>query len=250
MALSVAEGDDGPFVPSMAAYAHIRRTLAGNPPAPGARACVRELELADYEALFKTRRIHSGVRDDSSALLDACLFRRILGSAWNDLAPELQTLHQCSVARGMATVAGSDNWLARTVARLFRFPRPASDVPVEVRFDREGEKERWRRTFGGHSFESTQEEGTGRSRYLLRERFGAFAFDMALVPTAGRLIYTVRRWSILGLPMPAALAPRGDSHETAVGGRFGFHVEIVLPLIGLLVSYTGWLVPVSESSPS
>jgi hypothetical protein len=245
----IAEGDDGPFIPCMAAHALIRKTLAGNLPAPGARACVRELDLADYEAQFKTRRIHCGVRDDSSARFDPCLFRRILGSAWNDLAPELQALHQCSVARGIATVAGGDNWLARTVARLFRFPRPASDVRVEVQFEREGEKERWRRTFGSHSFESVQEEGTGRSRHLLRERFGAFAFDMALVRTAGRLNYTVRRWSILGLPMPAALAPRGDSYETTIGGRFSFRVEIVLPLIGLLVSYTGWLVP-SESSLS
>jgi hypothetical protein len=242
-----AEGDDGPFIPCMAADAVIRKTLAGMPPSAGARPCLRELELTDYEEQFSTRRIHSGVREDSSTPFDPCLFRRILGSAWNDIASELQALHQCSFARGIATVAGGRHWLANVVARLFRFPRPASDIPIEVQFGREGAKERWRRTFGSHSFQSIQEEGAGRSRYLLRERFGAFAFDMALVPVEGRLHYIVRRWSILGLPMPAALAPRGDSYETTIGGRFSFRVEIVLPLIGLIVSYTGWLVPGPES---
>jgi hypothetical protein len=66
---------------------------------------------------------------------------------------------------------------------------------------------------------------------------------MALVIEDGRMRLVVRRWSYLGIPMPLALAPRGNSYEFAQDGRFHFHVEIGLPFIGLIVAYRGWLVP-------
>jgi len=53
----------------------------------------------------------------------------------------------------------------------------------------------------------------------------------------------VRRWNVCGIPMPRALAPRGNSYEFAQAGRFHFHVEIAHPFTGLIVRYRGWLVP-------
>jgi hypothetical protein len=53
----------------------------------------------------------------------------------------------------------------------------------------------------------------------------------------------VRRWTAFGISMPLAFAPAGDAFESAGGGRFDFHVEIRLPLIGRIVRYRGWLVP-------
>jgi hypothetical protein len=53
----------------------------------------------------------------------------------------------------------------------------------------------------------------------------------------------VRRWSACGIPLPRALAPRGDSYEFVEAGRFHFHVEIATPITGLIVRYRGWLVP-------
>ncbi len=58
-----------------------------------------------------------------------------------------------------------------------------------------------------------------------------------------RLRLIVRRWSVFGIPLPLAFAPRGDAYEFAENGRFHFHVEIRLPLAGLVVAYRGWLVP-------
>ena len=53
----IAEGDDGPLIPSMAAAAIVRRRLAGLRPAVGARPAVADLELADYEPVFAGRAI-------------------------------------------------------------------------------------------------------------------------------------------------------------------------------------------------
>jgi len=62
----IAEGDDGPFIPSMAASAIIRRILAGRRPESGARPATHELELADYQPMFVTRRIRTGRREETA----------------------------------------------------------------------------------------------------------------------------------------------------------------------------------------
>src|SRR5258708_37600586 len=90
--LRIAEGDDGPFIPSMGIEAIVRKALDGHQPALGARPAVNELELADYEALFANRTIHIGTRDET---VDngAPLFARLLGDAWQQLPPAVRQMH-------------------------------------------------------------------------------------------------------------------------------------------------------------
>ena len=57
----IAEGEDGPFIPAMAAAVVIRQMTSGRGPSPGARPAMRELDLADFEALFALRRIVCGL---------------------------------------------------------------------------------------------------------------------------------------------------------------------------------------------
>ncbi len=47
----LAEGEDGPIIPSMAAAAIVHRCLSGHPPAPGARNAAAELELRRLRAV-------------------------------------------------------------------------------------------------------------------------------------------------------------------------------------------------------
>jgi hypothetical protein len=60
----LAEGDDGPFIPSMAIAAIVRRILEGKRPASGARSAIRDVELADYAPLFARRAIYTGRREE------------------------------------------------------------------------------------------------------------------------------------------------------------------------------------------
>ena len=48
-----------------------------------------------------------------------------------------------------------------------------------------------------------------------------------------------------GVPMPRFLMPKGDSFETIEDRKFRFHVEIRLPILGLMVRYRGWLAPIA-----
>ncbi len=84
--------------------------------------------------------------------------------------------------------------------------------------------------------------GSGRSEGLLCERFGALAFVQALGIDDDRLLLVMRRWTLFGVVLPFFLAPRSNSYETVDDGKFHFHVEISLPIVGLLVRYRGWLV--------
>src|SRR5262249_18268283 len=56
----LAEGDAGPFIPSMGVEAIVRKRLAGWRPAPGARPAIHDLELDDYQACFVGRAIFTG----------------------------------------------------------------------------------------------------------------------------------------------------------------------------------------------
>ena len=237
----LAEGDDGPLIPSMAIEAIVRKMLAGIHPATGARSAVRALDLADYEALFRGRKIFAGFRDED---VSAPLYRKLLGVAFESLPPMLQQLHRSTVTRrwaGHADVRRGGGMLAKLVAAAIGFPKAQSRVPVTVTFSPANDQERWTRSFGGKSFSSVQSYGTGRNRHLLVERFGVASFALALVVDDDRLLLVPRRWSVLGIPMPRFLLPDGQSFETERDGQFCFDVEISLPLIGLIVAYRGAL---------
>jgi hypothetical protein len=246
----LAEAEDGPLIPSMAAAAIVRHCLRERTPAAGARAATGELEVADYEALVAQRRITTGRRQSLAAGERAPLYRRLLGDAYDDLPEPLRALHDLDgdlIAEGVASVERGKGLLARLAAWLIGFPQAGEAVPVSVSFRVQNGmpdgKEHWQRSFAGRRFASTQEAGRGRFDGLLLERFGPLAAGMALVLEGGRLRLVIRRWSLFGIPMPLALAPRGDSYEFAEAGRFNFHVEIGHPLTGLIVAYRGWLVP-------
>lgn len=239
----LAEGDDGPYIPSMAIEAIVRKLRAGDRPAAGARSSVDALTLADYDALFENRSIHSGFRDEQP---EAPLYRQILGTAFDTLPPTLRSLHGSDAERrwqGHAEVRRGTGLLARVIAAIVGFPTAAAHVPVTVGFTPEKHGERWTRDFGGKRFASLQSRGTGKNDYLLVERFGPLSFAMALVVERDRLHLVPRRWSAFGVPMPRQLLPRGASFETEADGQFRFDVEIAAPFAGLIVAYRGALEP-------
>lgn len=239
----VAEGDDGPYIPSMAIEVVIRKLLMGVRPAVGARSGIGALELSDYDAVFEGREIFTGFRREEA---DSPLYRKLLGSAFDTLPPRLQELHGAVVVKqwtGHADVRRGSGIMARIVAVVFGFPKAASQASVTVTLSPEDGAERWTRNFDGKVFSSVQSCGTGKNEYLLMERFGVVSFALAIVVKDGRLCLVPRRWSLLGMPMPGFLLPDGLSFETEEDGEFWFDVEISAPLVGLIVAYKGTLRP-------
>jgi hypothetical protein len=240
----LAEGDDGPFIPSMPIEALVRKMLDGQRPGPGARSAIAALELSDYDRVFAGRTLYYGFRD--AAEVASPLYRHLLGAAWADLPKSLQAMHDLHgkmTARGIARVETGDGTLAGLVRRFFGFPPAGQDVAVTVDFEEHDGVETWRRDFAGHTFHSTQQAGRGRDEWLIIEQFGPVRVALAVVVEDGTLRLVTRRWSLFGIPMPLALGPTSDAHEYEANGKFHFHVELGHRWAGLIVRYSGWLLP-------
>lgn len=240
----LAEGDDGPFIPSMAAEIIVRKVKAGQMPAPGARSGVTEIELADYEALFVRHAISTGVREAPGE--GTPVFARVLGAAWRELPGQIRAVHEVGETarrwQGVAQVRRGRNPLGRMIAGLFGFPRAGSDVPVSVTMVPENGAERWTRRFGVRTMTSVLREGSSREAHLLVERFGPVSVSMALVRDGEALRYVLRGWRLFGVPMPRWLGPGTETAERVdEAGGVRFEVTITHPLGGLLVGYEGWL---------
>ncbi len=238
----LAEGDDGPLIPSMAIESIIRNTVKGKFPPTGARAATHALELSDYDALFTRRSITTGIRETLHET--APLYHRILGPAFDELPAPLRDLHTPKGIKswsGTATVTRGSNPLAKLAAWILRLPKAGRDIPVTVTFTPRNGTEKWERNFGGQTFHSIQAEGHGRNAHLLTERFGPITVSLALVLKNGELDLVPRRWAFLGLPLPTALLPQGRSYESAPEGKFTFDVQFKTPLTGLIAAYLGTL---------
>lgn len=172
------------------------------------------------------------------------LYRALLGAAWNDLPAEIRAMHDVRgdmQASGTADVERGTGVVARLVARVVGLPEPGQTTPVTVRFTVRDGVETWTRIFGEREFSSAQFAGRGATAGLLCERFGPFTFAMTLVAGHGRLSLVLKRWRVLGIPLPMGWCPRADAHERVEAGRFRFYVEIRHPLAGLIVRYRGAL---------
>ena len=237
----LAEGDDGPFIPSMAIEGIVRKAIEGSFPAAGARPATDALELRDYEQLFARRTIYTGMREEVGK---AQLYPSVLGSAFCDLPSKVRQLHnsgESSRWSGIATVKRGKSPFAHIIAAIMGFPKAAENTPVVVDFKCDEKGELWTRKFGDQSFSSFQKRGTARATHLITERFGLASVDLAAVIEDDRLLLIPRRFSVLGIPMPGFLLPKGTSYETEKDGKFVFNVEVSLPIIGPVVTYQGQL---------
>jgi Domain of unknown function (DUF4166)/Saccharopine dehydrogenase NADP binding domain len=241
----LAEGGDGPLIPSMAVQALVLHCLAGKKPSAGARPATQELEVSDYEAIFKSRAIYAGQREAKAVAEPVPLYRRILGEAWEVLPAPLTAMHNIlskeQKAEGIARVERGKHILARLIGALYGFPRTGEHVPVKVTFHRREAGEVWQRDFAGRRFSTFQSEGRGYADKLLVERFGPVTFWMALVLKQGKLHLVIRHWSVFDIPLPLAFAPSASAYEYADGDDFCFHVEVKHWLMGLIVRYEGKL---------
>lgn len=233
-----AEAGDGPEVPGIPARVLTRALVEGRV-APGARPCIKDLDLADVTAellkhYIKTDVVHVDFKP---------LFENAIGKEWPLLPAPLRDLHQLADCRrwtGRASITRGRTPLARLAAWLMRFPKAAPDIPVTVTMTRTGATETWVRDFGGQRFRSYLRPAP----HGVTERFGPLTFQIGLTVQDGTLAYPVTRGWCLGIPMPRALLPISETVEAVdPEGRPTFDVALSHPLTGPIIRYRGWLLP-------
>ena len=238
----LAEAGDGPEIPSLAVPILLQRLAAGDLP-PGAGDAGIALSLEEFEPALAT--LHARWQTTERGLPPP-LYAQAKGGAFDRLPPALREIHSVlrdGGASGEAMVTRGKHPLARLVAALVGFP-PAGAHRLHVCFQEREGVETWTRDFSGRLFSSRLSLRAGR----LTERFGPFAFAFDLPSDPDGLEMVISRWWLRPLPLPLILAPRSRAREWEEDGRFHFDVPIALPLIGDVVRYRGWLVPVSASA--
>ena len=169
------------------------------------------------------------------------LYARILGPAFEHLAPILKSIHDARAMKlyvGRCDIRGGDNWLARIVARVAGLPVTHSDVRVEVTISASDATEHWVRKFGNQFMQSRLAD---RNRYL-EERLGPLVLTFELNAQQDRILWSLRSARLALFPVPMTWLLKCAATEAIHDGRYGFDVSAHIRGIGLIVHYKGWLV--------
>ena len=237
----LATGGDGPYVPTLAAAALLRRLAGGWQPPAGARPCLgllsvdeilREAEGLQIQAAERPSLYCRVMKEAEFARLPAAVRR------FHELRGEWQL-------QGQVQTEAPAGRLARLAARLLRSPAAASQGPLSFRLQASPEAEHWTRGFPDREMRSTLRADRGE----LVERLGPTRLRFALEADQRRLRMRLLGLHALGLPCPRALLPRVIAEEHGDGDRIYFEVSASLPLIGRVAAYRGYLDLPNEATP-
>ncbi|MDR4308161.1 DUF4166 domain-containing protein [Chelatococcus sambhunathii] len=240
----VAEAGDGPNVPILPALSFMRGLLEGRPPAgPGAHVAAGLLSLPAFEAEAARFAIRTAISESSPSA--PLLFGRALGPDLARLPEIVRAVHDPNPSVrlvGCAETTSAETAAGRLVARLFGFPETVPQIEAEIEIRKTGDGEIWTRRFGRSCFRSRL-SASGEPGVLV-ERFGPFAFDLAIAANPDGFTLAVEGWRVFGLSAPRRLAPTTEARGFALAdGAYGFDVTIALAPFGRLVRYRGRLEP-------
>jgi len=171
------------------------------------------------------------------------LYPRLLGLHCEEMEPLLREAHErAPLLRGTVTVRRGASLFMRGLAEVAGLPRACANAPCVVRFEQrdtwpEG-TERWVREMAGRRFVSRLIPAAP-GEFI--ESFGWYRFRFAVEFDSGTVRFVLKRFSVLGLPVPRALHPRVSTRESQQGEDYCFEIEAGLPGLGLLVAYHGRL---------
>jgi hypothetical protein len=229
----LASGGDGPYVPTLAAAALLRRLSQGWQPPAGARPCLGLLSVDDILREAVGLQIRAGSRPS--------LYPRLMGEAeFTRLPAAVQRFHQLQGEwrlQGDVRTEAPAGGLARLAARLLRSPAATTQGALEFSLDADTDREVWTRGFPDRVMASTLSEEDGE----LVEQLGPTRLRIALEAHEGRLRMRLLGLRAFGLPCPRWLLPTVIAEEYGDGNRFHFEVSAALPLIGRVAAYRGHL---------
>jgi hypothetical protein len=178
-------------------------------------------------------------------------FQRILGTAFEQLPAAVRRVHGLSEATttsGLAEITAAPGLPAWLICRIAGLPRPGRDIPVTVSFHPDGRgREHWKRRFGARRYASTMSACENGADLLLAERLGLFELHHRLTPLAGGLGWSLVRWRLMKIPLPACTLPAIKCMESGDHERFFFDIDVVFPIVGPVIHYRGWLDPAADA---
>ena len=232
--LVAAEGD-GPYVPTLAAAALVRRLAQGRLAERGAMPCLGLLTLDDFAT--ETEGLAIRFSDD---LAHRSMYEAVLGPRFEALPEAVRRFHTLAgrvKLRGQVVVEAPRNWRARLLGRLLGTPLTDSAGPIRFELDAAPAHEHWVRHFPGRTMASRLRLVDGR----IVERLGAATLVFGLRADADRLSMELLRMRFLGLPCPRWLMPKIVAEERGHADAIHFDVAASVRGCGVVARYHGHL---------
>ena len=121
------------------------------------------------------------------------------------------------------------------------------NVETYVRFSPLSDnREFWRRDFSGRRYQSVMEAAPDRR---LIEHFGPFDLYFDLSASPAGLRWSLSEWRLFKIPLPEFTKPAIECLEAAEGETFTCDIDVVFPIIGSVVHYSGSLREAPEAAP-
>jgi hypothetical protein len=173
-------------------------------------------------------------------MLPLSLYQRVLGPAYQRLAPALARFHGLSGPHrlvGQVQVEAPATWPGRVLAWALGAPQRAVQGAITFELQARPDAEVWTRRFPAQTMQSTLRESAGR----VVEHLGAARLSFVLHEADGRLVMQLQQLHFCGIPCPAWLCPEVVAEESGVGDALHFRVSATVPGVGRVVSYQGHL---------
>lgn len=168
------------------------------------------------------------------------LYRQVLGTEYELLAPELQIFHGMAgryQLSGVCSVSGAHTMAGRLIGWIVGLPKTTVEVPLCFDLQADTRSETWHRHFPARPMISRMRVING----MLVERLGPVTLHFHLQAEGHALRMVLRKIKIGILSCPHFLMPSVRAEEHATSGKLHFNVAASLPLAGLLVAYHGYL---------
>jgi hypothetical protein len=227
----------GPFVPTLAAAALVRRLQQGDAGLTGARPCVGLLSVQDFAR--ESGGLHITM-NEAPPVDHLSLYEHVLGPSYAALPPALLRFHRLTghtVLHGWVETEAPGSALARLLARCLGTPLRGGSGALRFELDASPHAECWTRHFPTQTMTSRMRLVAGK----IEEKLGAARLTFGLSVVEGELKMRLERLRFLGIPCPRWLMPEVVAEESGSENKLHFRVAARLPLLGTVASYRGHL---------
>jgi len=169
------------------------------------------------------------------------MYQVLMGASFPRLSPSVRAFHRLSgshVLHGWVQTEAPSTFLGKLVARCLGTPLSPSNGAIRFELDAHPDREVWVRHFPTNTMMSRMRLVHGE----LTESLGPTRLHFCLDEVEGRLVMRLTRLRFLGLPCPRWAMPIVIAEEDGSGDRLEFNVKALLPLVGQVAGYSGYLV--------
>lgn len=172
------------------------------------------------------------------------LYQRVLGADYAKLPLILQQFHSLpegGCAAGIIAVEQGEGVLRHLAASILRLPKAGGKIPLRLQVVPQDDREVWIRHFDGQRLETLQwQEGS-----CLVEKAGPLCFVFQLTADEHGLTFLPHSSRMRGIRIPDRMALRVNAHARGMEDRWRIEVTITAPLLGIIATYKGEIVPQS-----